>query len=140
MSSAARLPISHQAEERVPRQLQAQGLCVGHPDPEVFFRETAEDQAKAKALCAQCPALAACHTYSMRNEAYGVWGNTTADERKAAAGLSIITPEERREIDQIKAAILSGLTVAEVARRLNICERTVYRYRAKMRKSGELVA
>lgn len=142
LSTSSRTSLSfHSADiARVPRSLHQQGACVGYPDLEVFFSDAPLDIATAKSICAQCPIAAACHSYAMANERYGIWGNTTAEEREAAAGMSILTPEERRESASIQSAILQGMKVADIAAKFSVCDRTVYRYKRKMREQGLLAA
>lgn len=58
-------------------------------DPELFFaaegeprEERVEREARAKAVCAICPVVTDCLTWSMRTrQRIGIWGGTTEDER-----------------------------------------------------------
>jgi len=44
-------------------------------DPELFFAESPDDVERAKALCRECPARAACLAGALkRREPWGVWG------------------------------------------------------------------
>ena len=44
-------------------------------DPELFFAESPDDVERAKALCRECPARAACLAAALkRREPWGVWG------------------------------------------------------------------
>lgn len=59
-------------------------------DPELFFVEKNKgqrgiDQSKAaKAVCADCPARAACLAFALEsNEEHGIWGGMTRREREA---------------------------------------------------------
>lgn len=63
---------------------QADAACLGldaemfHPDP-----DNDADALPAKAICAQCPVSEVCLDYALaRNEKDGVWGGTTARERR----------------------------------------------------------
>ena len=60
------------------------GLCLGL-DPDVFFPSegsTAQDVAKAKAVCALCKVREDCFEYAMANrEKHGVWGGTSPRDR-----------------------------------------------------------
>lgn len=59
--------------------------CVGE-DPELFFPLVESDSAKAlaRAVCRRCPVLLACLDWAVRHgEADGVWGDTTASQRRA---------------------------------------------------------
>lgn len=58
--------------------------------PDLFFVEgELESKAhilytQAKTLCASCPLQAMCASYAIDNEAYGVWGGMTPNERREA--------------------------------------------------------
>ena len=63
-----------------PRPCRAPGA-----DPAVWFPEGSQPHlvARAKALCATCPARAACLAAALaRNEQFGIWGGLTAAERR----------------------------------------------------------
>ncbi|MFC8428281.1 WhiB family transcriptional regulator [Streptomyces sp. NPDC057253] len=63
-------------------------LCVGE-DPELFFplAETDRATARARAVCRRCPVLVDCRDWAVRHgEADGVWGDTTASQRRAIRG------------------------------------------------------
>jgi WhiB family redox-sensing transcriptional regulator len=53
--------------------------CRTH-DPELWFAETPRELELAKALCTDCPVLAAClHGALSRREPWGVWGGEIFD-------------------------------------------------------------
>jgi len=55
-------------------------LCVD-ADPDLFFTE--ETEADAIALCSSCWVKERCLSYALsNNETIGVWGGTTARERR----------------------------------------------------------
>lgn len=64
--------------------------CRGE-DSELFFPISevgpgARQAAKAKAVCARCPVRSECLAYALDNGLdYGVFGGTTADERRRLA-------------------------------------------------------
>ncbi|MFI0505218.1 WhiB family transcriptional regulator [Streptomyces albogriseolus] len=63
----------------------ARALCVGE-DPELFFplAETARATAPARAVCRRCPVLLDCRDWAVgHGETDGVWGATTASQRRA---------------------------------------------------------
>ena len=63
-------------------------LCVGE-DPELFFPLVETDTAteRARAVCRRCPVLVACRDWAVRHgEADGIWGDTTASQRRAIRG------------------------------------------------------
>ena len=89
--------------QRLPRPVlsnyewQMHGTCRT-ADPEAFFpaeasrgRNSATIEARAKAMCAQCPVIQQCLRHAMRvREPYGVWGGLSEDERSAIlAGKSV---------------------------------------------------
>jgi hypothetical protein len=43
------------------------------------YREKVE---QAKAICSECPFVEPCFVYAMQNDVYGIWGNTTENERR----------------------------------------------------------
>jgi len=61
------------------------GLCVGSPDPDLWFpevghRDTAQ---QAKAICAVCPVTAECHAYAeVLGIEHGIWGGEGWAERR----------------------------------------------------------
>ncbi len=68
----------------------AGAACKG-ADPDLFFGPAAEfvtarrqREAKAKAICAGCPARRECLAYALGTaQAFGVWGGLNEDERRA---------------------------------------------------------
>jgi WhiB family redox-sensing transcriptional regulator len=58
------------------------GACRGL-DPGVFYPETDEEAAAAKAVCGQCDVRAHCLEHALtRREKQGVWGGATERERR----------------------------------------------------------
>jgi WhiB family redox-sensing transcriptional regulator len=56
--------------------------CRAVPDPDIFFPEAGDHEAEAlaMALCAGCPARAACYAAAEANrERHGVWGGVNFD-------------------------------------------------------------
>ena len=70
---------------------QLASLCRGvdssiffHPDGERGLAR-AKREARAKALCAQCPVLDQCRAHAVAvNEPYGIWGGMSESERVSA--------------------------------------------------------
>lgn len=75
-----------------------QAACRDHPDPELFHpkppnpystrRERrehalrrAEQERRAKAVCAVCPVRPECYAEAIATDADGIWGGTTELER-----------------------------------------------------------
>ncbi|MEV4894234.1 WhiB family transcriptional regulator [Nonomuraea sp. NPDC055795] len=56
-------------------------------DPELFFPLALgpEQEARAKAVCAECQVLDQCRDYALSaGESEGIWGGMTPDERRRA--------------------------------------------------------
>ena len=68
---------------------QLQGACRT-AGPETFFHPEGERgpararrEARAKAVCSECPALAACRAHALQvHEPYGIWGGLSESERQ----------------------------------------------------------
>ena len=140
MPIAGRLSSNFQAVNQVPRTLSENGACITEKNPDLFFSDDLADIAAAKKICARCNIAAACFAYAATSEKYGVWGNTSANEREAAIGLPILTPEERREATSIRDAILSGMKTSDIAQRFCVSDRTIYRYKKKLKNEGVVAA
>lgn len=84
----ARAALDRSAEQR----WRTAGLCL-QLDPEVFFPATGEEAAPALAVCRGCSVRAACLAAALEHgECDGVWGATTADERRAMRALWTAAP------------------------------------------------
>ncbi len=61
----------------------SRGLCA-QTDPEVFFPEGTLSTKAAKRVCGQCEVNTECLSFALENPSMpGVWGGTTAAERRA---------------------------------------------------------
>ena len=61
---------------------QTHGMCLGL-DPALFFPERGESTDQARAVCAACPVQTDCLQAALdRKERFGIWGGTSARERK----------------------------------------------------------
>jgi len=93
----ARMPRPHEvaAARRDPRLIRAmrerhrdpswrtRGVCNG-VDPETFFPAPSEPADAAVALCRRCDVQGACLAWALDvGDCHGVWGGTTARERRA---------------------------------------------------------
>jgi len=93
----ARMPRPHEvaAARRDPRLIRAlherhrdpswrtRGLCNG-VDPETFFPAPSEPPDAAIAMCRRCEVQGACLAWALDvGDCHGVWGGTTARERRA---------------------------------------------------------
>ena len=71
------------AEARDDRAWRMRGLCQDH-DPETFFPAALEPADHAVAVCDGCPVAGACLAWALdAGDIHGVWGGTTARERRA---------------------------------------------------------
>lgn len=61
--------------------------CAGE-DTGRFYADTGpgtdRDISWCRALCAGCPVSGQCLDYAMEHEQFGIWGGTTAEERRRA--------------------------------------------------------
>ncbi len=95
----ARMPRPHEvaAARRDPRLVRAfserkhdeswraSGVCRQY-DPETFFPAPRETSDPALRLCRECPVQGACLAWALDvGDCHGVWGATTARERRAMA-------------------------------------------------------
>lgn len=63
----------------------ARGLCQS-VDPELFFPAPTEPADAAMELCRTCPVRGSCLAWALEvGDLHGVWGGTTARERRAMA-------------------------------------------------------
>lgn len=140
MPAIAQLPYTTVELQKVPAEITESGACTTGVVPAVVFDgETAADIAAAKAVCIDCIVRTKCLAYAVANEGYGVWGATTPEERKQLRGRTkLVTPEDRRDSDAVRQALLRHDRIADIARRFGVVERTVYRW--KKRWTEQLVA
>lgn len=123
---------------------------------------------EAKSVCRRCPVVAACLTDALARAPYGIAGGLTEDERPAARtarrGTSAATavqqvadtdpvtvdrvarcgPQPGVTRDELTAAagclLGAGQSIAQVAERLGLAERTVSRCAASTRAAAAAVA
>ena len=114
----------------IPVEITQGGACMG-ADPELFFSENIAEINQAREICVSCPLLAKCLDYATFAEEYGVWGGTTAGERKfLRAGKPLFTLEERRFAVDFRNDVIK-MTAAAFAQKYEMTERTCYRWKAK---------
>jgi WhiB family redox-sensing transcriptional regulator len=139
MPAHVQLPYTTLEVTRVPAQIQKYGQCAG-TKTDLFFRDDLRSQQAALAICAQCPLQKVCLEYAIDNEEYGTWGGTTESQRAALRGKTkLVTPEQRQAAARLRETILKAeLTVKQIAAAHDVTERTVYRYKERMREDGLL--
>ncbi len=62
-----------------PSEWTQQARCAGE-DPEMWFSVIPSEQARAVAICQECPVQAACLSEALASNAEGIWGGLTEDE------------------------------------------------------------
>ncbi|MFI6208144.1 WhiB family transcriptional regulator [Streptomyces sp. NPDC051041] len=80
-------PAPRSAEPPALQDWRQEAACLGE-DPELFFplseRETDPQVARARAVCRRCHVLLACRAWALeQGEDAGIWGATTATQRRA---------------------------------------------------------
>lgn len=114
----------------IPVEITQGGACMG-ADPELFFSENIAEINQAREICVSCPLMAKCLDYATFAEEYGVWGGTTAGERKfLRAGKPLFTLEERRFAIDFRSDVIK-MAAAAFAQKYEVTERTCYRWKAK---------
>ncbi|MGD9796225.1 MAG: WhiB family transcriptional regulator [Acidimicrobiia bacterium] len=81
-------------------------LCKGQQD--LFFPPFAERpqtrvkrEAKARAICAQCPVMEPCRAFGRLHHEYGMWGGENEEER-VLAGYALHAPIGTRHLAAIR--------------------------------------
>lgn len=117
--------------------------CADDEDPDIFWDE--EFIGVAKSICRGCPVREKCLSWAIdHGEMDGVWGGLSAKERAKlrragvakAPALPKVTPKEK--VAAIAHLTKHGATAVQIARRLGLNERTVHRYRERL-KEGRAV-
>ncbi|ARQ95494.1 WhiB transcriptional factor [Mycobacterium phage Shandong1] len=69
----------------LPEAWEAAALCT-QVDPELFFPGKGDSAKPAKQICARCPVVDECRERAMSfdGEVWGIWGGTTAYDRRLA--------------------------------------------------------
>ena len=114
----------------IPVEITQGGACMG-ADSELFFSENIAEIKQAREICESCPLRAKCLDYATFAEEYGIWGGTTAGERKVLrAGKPLFTLEERRFAVDFRNDLIK-MAAAAFAQKYEMTERTCYRWKAK---------
>jgi Transcription factor WhiB len=71
--------------------------CKVIPDPDIFFADPRAEGAnetidRAKSVCSGCPYIAECLDWALKNSEPGVWGGTSAAERRSMRRRATNTP------------------------------------------------
>lgn len=114
----------------------SQAACIGE-DPELFFPVSdmpSPQLEAARAVCVRCPVAESCHGYAVAEGLVGVWGGTTAAERRAMSR----APQLRESWTEAEDALLGEMAKRRapawrIAEELGRKEHSVY---ARARKIG----
>jgi WhiB family redox-sensing transcriptional regulator len=88
----------------------SRGACR-QADPELFFPiaaatgPAARQAEAAKAVCGRCDVRANCLSHALEAMPEGIWGGTTAEERRAARGASLRRARHAAS-QQVRPAVL----------------------------------
>ena len=115
----------------IPIEITRDGACMGE-DTELFFSDNLGEINQAREICAACPLVAKCLDYATFAEEFGVWGGTTAGERKVLRnGRPLFTLEERRFAVEFRNDVFK-MSAAAFAQKYEVTERTCYRWKLKL--------
>ena len=107
----------------------ADAECADIENPDIFFSEFPRDISVAKIICSDCPVQAMCLSWAVSQNADGIYGGKTNEER---AGLSSIGnnygPKEVAQMQEEHKIIFSA-DIAEATEHFGVTERTIYRWR-----------
>ena len=116
---------------QIPTEITKGGACVG-ANINLFFSENIVEINQAREICASCPLMATCLDYATFAEEFGVWGATTAGERKKLRqGKPLFTLEERRFAVDFRND-LTRLTAEAFAMKYKMTIRNCFRWKQKL--------
>lgn len=91
-------------KSELPLEWKDQGRCKGKS--KFFYSDLRSDHEKAKRICRECEVQRKCLAYALVNdEDYGIWGGSTATDRKLIKKLCVINPD----FNSIQLSILNGI-------------------------------
>ena len=98
----------------------------------LFFSDNIVEINQAREICSSCPLKASCLEYATFAEEFGVWGGTTAGERKKLRqGKPLFTLEERRYAVDFRND-LKRLTAEAFAMKYKMTVRNCFRWKQKL--------
>ncbi|MGW0920422.1 WhiB family transcriptional regulator [Streptomyces sp. NPDC002755] len=95
--------------------------CEANPD--MYFSESPKVIAVAKGECRTCPVQDECGELG-QNEAYGIWGGMTPDDRQRAQRFKLILLEELINT-RIRRMQAEGVSISAMARELGLPRKTL---------------
>lgn len=113
----------------------SRGKCTGM-NVNLFFTESKNAVARAKAICAQCPIANQCAEWAATNAEEGIFGGMTPSERKLKFGKGLAPTTTSRHDLQVEINFVMGASAREVAMRYGVDMRTVVRWRNILRDVG----
>ena len=106
--------------------------CTGE-DPSIFDGETLRGILQAKKICNECPIRAACASWAMRTQDFGVWGSLTPKEReRKAKGIEVINITELHQLEIDLDKLVSDSPIEQLAVEFKVTTRTIHRWRKKV--------
>lgn len=107
-------------------------------NPQIFDGETLSDVLAAKKVCGLCPIMNLCLDWAARTQDSGVWGGMTPLERKKYnRGKGPIDIGEVRMLETNRTRLLSSTPASKLAEEFEVTERTIYRWRKKIRTTKQ---
>jgi WhiB family redox-sensing transcriptional regulator len=112
-----------------------EAACVG-AEPSDFDGESIIGVIQAKKICSACPIQAMCLDWAAQTQDTGVWGGSTAEERrKLRGGTNPVDIGQIRWLETNKVRLLSDTPAALLAAEFEVTERTIYRWRKSMKQN-----
>lgn len=106
--------------------------CIGK-DPSIFDGDTLRGILQAKKICNECPIRAACASWAIRTQDFGVWGSLTPNERKRKAkGMEVIDITELHLLETDLKKLVSDSPIEQLAVEFKVTTRTIHRWRKKV--------
>lgn len=113
-------------------------------DPGLFHPDHSGHYTRAQRICAACPVRPQCEAHTERLDAvagrqdqHGMWAGRTRRQREADR---VRSAREERRIEARRLIERGGMTPEEIATRLDLSARTVYRIQKVHREQMEAVA
>lgn len=128
MSTPTRRATTNAARPRVDATNWHQHKACGYDDFDLFMSDDQADQEDAKEICAVCPAREFCLRFALEEKiSFGVFGETTPEERKALAGPAESHDQITDLIGLIAGYRRQGLSWAQTESALDIPQGTLWK-------------
>jgi WhiB family redox-sensing transcriptional regulator len=112
-----------------------EAACIGS-EPGIFDGESLLAVLEAKTICSACPIQVLCLDWAAQTQDTGVWGGSTAEERrKLRGGTNPVDIGQIRWLETNRVRLLSDTPAALLAAEFEVTERTIYRWRKSMKQN-----